>query len=161
MNRLLSIAWVLCLAPIVFAAPANCGRNDVNMRGDQRNPERTYASLFLRLAHEWKDAYNSRDPDRVAALYTEDADYISSHVAGLIAHGRAKIRANFAAGIEAGGYIDAIRILTSSFSCNLAYLVCEYEATNNGQKVRGRNLIVSKKIRGKWMIASHMTVVPE
>ena len=161
MNWRLSIAWVLCLAPIVFAGPANYGRNDANMRGNQRNPERTDASLFLRLANEWKDAYNSKDPDRLAALYTEDADYISSHVPGLIAHGRTRIRANFEAGIASGGHIEAVRILTSRLSCDLAYLVCEYEATNSGQKVSGRNLIVSKKVSGKWLIASHMTVVPD
>jgi hypothetical protein len=40
-------------------------------------------------------------------------------------------------------------------------LVSIYEATNNGQKVSGRNLIVLRKLGGKWLIVSHMTVVPE
>ena len=149
------------MVPTLIAGSAGYDRKDINKHVDQRTPEPADASLFVRLANEWKDAYNSKDLDRLAALYAEDADYISSHVSGLIARGRASIRANFQTGIEAGGHVDAVRILTSRISCDLAYLVSIYEATNNGQRVSGRNLIVLRKPGGKWLIASHMTVVPE
>jgi uncharacterized protein (TIGR02246 family) len=161
MRRLLSVVLALSIAPTLIAGPAGYDREDIKRHVDQRTPETGDEYLFRRLANEWKDAYNSKDPERLAALYAEDADYISSHVPGLVARGRASIRANFQKGIEAGGHVDAVRILTSRISCDLAYLVSVYEATNNGQKVSGRNLIALRKLGGKWLIVSHMTVVPE
>ena len=46
-----------------------------------------------------------------------------------------------------------------NYSCNMATLLCKYQATNSGVTVTGRNLLVMKKINGKWLIAVHMTVV--
>jgi len=63
-----------------------------------------------RTAENWKDAYNSGDASRVASLYAEDGDYLSAHVG---AHGREVIRAYFQKGIDAGGHIDAVRVLRS------------------------------------------------
>jgi uncharacterized protein (TIGR02246 family) len=157
----LNVAFVLCLTLVANAASGGDERHVVNRTRDRALLNNTDTALFTGLANEWKEAYNSKDAGRVAALYADDADYISSHVPGLIAHGRDKIRANFQVGIEAGGHIDSIRIVSSGLSCDLAYLVCQYDATNGGQRVSGRNLIVSKKAGAKWLIVSHMTVVPE
>ena len=55
--------------------------------------------------------------------------------------------------------IDTIEILSIEYSKNLAVLLCRYEATNSGQKVNGRNLLILKKIKGVWLITTHMTVV--
>jgi hypothetical protein len=46
------------------------------------------AEHFNDLAQEWMHAYNNNDSTTLAALYSPDADYISSHVQGLVAHGR-------------------------------------------------------------------------
>jgi uncharacterized protein (TIGR02246 family) len=159
LRRLLIVSWVACLALTLTAQPTNLRESGVGENPVRQKSAKVNASEFRSLANEWKDAYNSKDAARLASLYAEDADYISSHVTGLIAHGREKIQTNFQAGMDAGGHIDEVRILRSSSSGDLAYLVCLYEATNSGQKVSGRNLIVSKKLRGKWLIVSHMTVV--
>lgn len=108
---------------------------------------------------EWKEAYNSRNAQNLVPLYTEDAKYISSHVSGLEAIGRAKLIANFQNGMNMGGHIDTIEILSMNISCDLATLVCKYQANNSGQIVEGRNLLVLRNINGKWLIAIHMTVV--
>ena len=42
---------------------------------------------------------------------------------------------------------------------DLAALLCTYEATNNGQKAVGRNLLVCRKLNDEWLIIIHMTVV--
>jgi len=76
-----------------------------------------------------------------------------------VARGRDSVIANFHKGITAGGHIDSIDILSTNVSCDLATLVCKYQATNSGQKVVGRNLLVMKKIDGAWLIVTHMTVV--
>lgn len=92
-------------------------------------------------------------------MYTDNADYISSHVEGLEANGRDKLIANFQNGMNMGGYIDSIEILKMNVSCDMATLLCKYQATNNGVTVIGRNLLVMKKIDGIWLIALHITVV--
>ncbi len=117
------------------------------------------AEHFNELAQIWMRAYNNNDSTTLTGLYTPDAEYISSHVQGLVAYGRDRVIANFQKGIKSGGHIDSVSILSIQLSCDLATLLCKYEATNNGQKALGRNLLVVKKVGGKWLITLHMTVV--
>jgi len=114
---------------------------------------------FQNRTEEWKNAYNSKDAQNLVAHYSADAQYISSHVNGLVADGRDKLIANFQNGMNMGGHIDSVEILTMNVSCDLATLLCKYTATNNGVTVVGRNLLVMKKISGTWVISLHMTVV--
>ena len=114
---------------------------------------------FKTTTEKWKDVYNSKNAQNLVPLYTEDARYISSHVSGLEAIGRDKLIANFQNGMNMGGHIDIIEILSMNISCDLATLVCKYQANNSGQIVEGRNLLVLRHINGKWLIAIHMTVV--
>ncbi len=108
---------------------------------------------------KWREAYNSKDSQNLVQLYTEDADYISSHVSGLEAIGRDKLIANFQNGMNMGGHIDSVKILKMEVSCDIATLYCKYQATNSGVTVVGRNLLIMKKIDGVWLIALHMTVI--
>ena len=126
---------------------------------DKSGSQAVDMSEFRRSLQEWMNAYNRGDTLKLAGMYTEDAEYVSSHVAGLVADGRGRVIANFQRGIAAGGYLDAIEIESASVSCELATLLCKYKATNNGQKAAGRTLLVLKKSNGKWLIAVHMTVV--
>ena len=107
------------------------------------------------------NAYNGDDADKLIPLYSENAEYISSHVNGLVAKGRKRLIENFQNGINMGGHIDKVEILSMNYSCDLAALVCKYEATNRGQIAVGRNLLVLKNVDGIWLIVTHMTVVLE
>jgi uncharacterized protein (TIGR02246 family) len=111
-----------------------------------------------RVPEEWKAAYNAKDAAGVAALYAPDGYYVSAHV---VAHGRPEIQAYFQRGMDAGGHIDHIQILASGHAGDLAYTVGTYEATNAGQKVRGRNVVVLRKLRGRWLMVAHETVVAD
>jgi ketosteroid isomerase-like protein len=115
--------------------------------------------VFNTAVRNWQQAYNSGDAQNLVPLYTEDAEYISSHVNGLVAKSRERLIANFQNGMSAGGHLDSIEILSMSVSCDLATLVCKYEATNSGQKAIGRNLLVLVRSNGRWLIKTHMTVV--
>ena len=108
------------------------------------------------IAENWRNAYNAGDASKVAALYTEDAYYLSAHI---LAHGREAIKKYWQRGITAGGHIDFIRPLTTFSSGELAYSAGTYQATNAGTTVDGRILLVLRKIKGKWLIAAHETVV--
>jgi len=115
--------------------------------------------VFHNNMQKWMAAYNGGDAKNLIPLYSEDAEYISAHVKGLVAKDRNQLIENFQNGMSMGGHIDKVEILSINFSCNLATLVCKYEATNNGQKAIGRNLIVLKKVNNTWLIITHMTVV--
>lgn len=104
-------------------------------------------------------AYNSTDAKNLIPLYTSDAVYSSSHVNGLEVTDMDNIIAYFQAGISGGGHIDSIEINKMIVSCDLGSLYCKYQATNSGVTVIGKNLLVMKKIKGRWLIAFHMTVV--
>ena len=114
---------------------------------------------FQLSTEKWRLAYNSKDAQNLVPLYTDNADYISSHVAGLEANGRDRLIANFQNGMNMGGHIDSVEILKMNVSCDIATLLCKYTATNSGVTVVGRNLLVMKKIKGIWLIVLHMTVV--
>ncbi len=114
---------------------------------------------FSNRTNEWINAYNSMDANNLIPLYSEDAIYVSSHVNGLELDGRNNVIAYFQNGINGGGHIDNIEILSMNFSCEIVTLLCKYQATNSDVTVMGRNLLVMKKIDGKWLIAVHMTVI--
>jgi ketosteroid isomerase-like protein len=116
-------------------------------------------SEFQKKTLLWQQAYNSGDAQNLAPLYAEDARYISAHVPGLEANGRDKLIANFQNGITGGGHIDSLEILEADTSGHMATLLCKYVATNSGETVSGRNLLVLKNVNGKWLILLHMTVV--
>jgi ketosteroid isomerase-like protein len=139
------VACALLLVAFGWAGVRTEGAGDVD-------PE------LLSVAEEWRAAYNGRNAARVASLYTRDGYYVSAHV---VAHGRGEIQAYFQRGIDAGGHIDRIQILSSGRSGDLAYTVGTYEATNAGQKVRGRNVVVLRNVGGKWLMAAHETVVAD
>jgi uncharacterized protein (TIGR02246 family) len=123
------------------------------------NPGRVSAAdgpALRQVAETWKDAYNAGDAARVAALYTEDGQYLSAHVA---ARGREAIRAYFQRGIDAGGHVEAIRVAEARSDGTLAYATGTYEAHNAGQKVDGRIVLVLESCGGRWLIVAHEVVV--
>lgn len=120
------------------------------------------SSLLMELqtkTQKWKEAYNSGDARNLQRFYTQHSRYVSGHVAGLELIGRDNVLANFQKGISGGGHIDSIEIISSEKSCDLVTLLTKYQATNNGQTVTGRNLLVLKKMNGDWLIVLHVSVV--
>jgi hypothetical protein len=79
----------------------------------------------------------------------------------VVASGWPDGQAYFQRGIDAGGHIDAIQILSGSRSSDLAYWVGTYEATNAGQRVRGRNVVVVRQVTDRWLIVAHESVVSD
>jgi hypothetical protein len=69
------------------------------------SPELTQAE-FSHIAEEWRLAYNGTDASKLSHFYAEDAQYISSHIAGLVATGRDRVIANFQLGMNNGGFLE-------------------------------------------------------
>lgn len=113
------------------------------------------------IAERWKDGYNDGQAAGVASLYTEDAYYLTQHFATGIVHGRDAIQAYVQHGVNAKYHIDSIQTIALTCSGDFAYSVTRYESTNGGEKAFGVNIVVLKRISGRWLIVAHESAVPE
>lgn len=113
------------------------------------------------IAQDFKNGYNAGDAAKVAALYIEDATYMTQHYVTGFVQGRARIQAYVQKGVDAKYKIESIEVLSSGCSRDMAYAIARYQAINNGEKAFGVNLLVLRKIKGKWMIVAHEAAVPD
>jgi ketosteroid isomerase-like protein len=117
--------------------------------------------VAMQIAEDWKDGYNSGNAAQVAALYAEDAYYLTQHFVTGLVKGRTNIRAYVQRGVDAKYHVDSIEILTTDCSGDMAYSIDRYESTNAGQKAFGVNVVVIKKFADGWRIVAHESAVPD
>lgn len=117
--------------------------------------------VIEKVAHDWKDGYNSENPAAVAALYAEDATYLTQHFATGIVHGRQAIQAYVKLGTDAKYKIESLRVLATGCSRDFAYAITRYDSSNADQKAFGVNLVLLRKMKGKWLIVAHESAVPD
>ena len=113
------------------------------------------------IVDAWEEGYNGGDAARVAALYAEDAYYLTQHFATGIVHGRAGIQAYVQRGVDAKYHIDSIKIVHVGCAGEFMYVITRYESTNAGQKAFGVNLVVAGKTENVWRIVAHEAAVPD
>jgi len=136
------------LANSTFVKP-----NSANYANDKRE--------ILQIVEQWREGYNNGDAAKVASLYTEDAYYLTQHYITGIVRGRASIQAYVQVGVDAKYHIDSIKTLSIDCNGDFAYAITRYDAFNNGQAAFGVNIVVLKKIDGKWFIVAHEAAVPD
>jgi len=113
------------------------------------------------IIQQWRDNYNNGHAEKVAALYTEDATYLTQHFITGVVHGRRAIQAYVRLGVDAKYHIDSIRMKEFHVDRDFSYAITRYDALNNGVKTFGVNLVVLRKIHGRWMIVAHEAAVPD
>jgi uncharacterized protein (TIGR02246 family) len=113
------------------------------------------------IAAQWKSAYNQGDAARVAALYTDDAYYLTQHFVTGIVNGRAAIQAYVQNGVDAHYRVDSIDVVAMECFGDIAYTVTRYQSTNGGKKASGVNLVVLRRLAGSWKIVAHEAAVPD
>ena len=156
--------WILCAVVLAAGgvAPAQSKPPHLNQNTPQQKPCNAADETALREITElWKEGYNSGNAAKVAALYTEDAYYLTQHFAEGFVHPRTQIQAYVQRGADAHYHLDAIEIVRLECSGDFAYTVTRYESTNGGQKAFGVNLVVLKRVQGRWLIAAHESAVPD
>jgi uncharacterized protein (TIGR02246 family) len=149
----LLLSSVLVLAQNQPAVPAASGTRRCSTAADDE--------ALRQVSRDWKESYNNGDAAKVAALYSDDAYYLTQHFATGILHGRAAMQAYVQRGVDAHYRVDAIDVVMTECHGDFAYTVTRYESTNAGQKAFGVNLVVLRKIRGKWLIVAHESAVPD
>jgi ketosteroid isomerase-like protein len=127
----------------------------------QMNNDQSNEKEITQIMQSWRDGYNNGEAAKVAALYKDDAYYLTQHFITGIIHGRAAIQAYIQLGVDAKYHIDSIQPIFIECSDNLAYTITRYDANNNGQKAFGVNIVVLKKINSKWFIVAHEAAVPD
>ncbi len=110
---------------------------------------------------QWQNGYNSGNAALVAALYANDAYYLTQHYITGIVQGRPAIQAYVQRGVDAHYQIDSIKIISMDYSDDFAYVITRYDANNGGQKAFGVNVVVLKKTAAKWLIVAHEAAVPD
>ena len=118
-------------------------------------------TALRQIAEQWKSGYNDGNAAKVAALYTENAYYLTQHFVTGIVHGRAAIQAYVQSGVDAKYRVDSIEIIAMDCSGDLAYSIARYESTNAGQKAFGVNVVVARRIGERWLIVAHEAAVPD
>ena len=127
----------------------------------QRCDSRTDDQAIQTISEAWKDGYNRGDAAQVASLYSEDAYYLTQHFVSGIVSPRNQIQAYVQRGVDAHYHVDSIDVLHSYCSGNFAYSITRYRSTNGQQKAMGVNLVVLRKIGGRWVIVAHESAVPD
>lgn len=113
------------------------------------------------IADTWRESYNAGDAAKVAGLYSKNAYYLTQHYVDGIVHTRPFIQAYVQRGAEARYHIDSIETLSTVCDTDFAYAITRYRSTNGDQKAMGVNLVVMRKIEGKWLIVAHESAVPD
>ncbi|HMK21292.1 MAG TPA: nuclear transport factor 2 family protein [Terriglobales bacterium] len=113
------------------------------------------------IAQQWMDSYNQGNAAQVAALYADDAYYLTQHFTDGIVHPRPMIQAYVQHGVDARYHVDSIDVLMTSCSGDFAYAITRYRSTNGSQRAMGVNLVVLRKISGSWRIVAHEAAVPD
>jgi uncharacterized protein (TIGR02246 family) len=110
------------------------------------------ASSESLLHNTWMAAFNSRDPEALAAMYAEDAVLLPPDAPAVF--GRDAIRASFADVFAANDLKVEIEALETVIEGSLAYVAGRYRMwTGEGQLVdRGKYLEIWRVRDGKWLI---------
>jgi uncharacterized protein (TIGR02246 family) len=156
-------SWILAVV-LLFAAIVNGQSKPAGVNAGtipQSSCTSTDESALRQITEEWKDGYNQGNAAKVAALYTDDAYYLTQHFVAGFVHPRSQIQAYVQRGIDARYHVDAIEVVRLECSGDFAYTVTRYESTNAGQKAFGVNLVVLRRLQGKWLIVAHESAVPD
>ena len=154
-------ALLVCLMMLVGLASAHAGGSPGAAANGSACADAAVMRAAQQIVDSWMAGYNDGDAAKVAALYTEDAYYLTQHFATGIVHGRAGIQAYVQRGVDANYHIDSIKIVHVGCAGDFMYVIARYESTNAGQKAFGVNLVVAGRIGNGWRIVAHEAAVPD
>jgi uncharacterized protein (TIGR02246 family) len=156
-----AVLTVTLLCAAVVASKEKSPRPQAKAMGETGCAVAGDEAALRKIPEEWKRNYNGANAAAVAALYTDDAYYLTQHFVSGIVHGREAIQAYVQIGVDAHYRVDSIEILAISCSGDMAYVIDRYTSTNAGQKAVGVNLVVLKKTKGRWFIVAQEAAVPD
>jgi uncharacterized protein (TIGR02246 family) len=112
------------------------------------------------LADDWKAAFQAKDADKIAALYSSDAIWINAE--GTF-HGSSEIKAELKKMIDRGDGVDEITTTKSVHFGSIAYSEGTYSGSapdKSGKQSPGAGswVVSMRQDNGKWMLVAHTSV---
>ena len=157
-NKVFYILLICATISLAQERPDSAG-TDADDSFNGKNP--VTEAAIRQIMNQWKNGYNNGEAQKIAALYSEDAYYLTQHFITGIVYGRPAIQAYFKIGVDAKYKIDAINLLSLGCADDFAYAITRYESTNDGQKAFGVNIVILRKMEDKWLIVAHESAVPD
>jgi uncharacterized protein (TIGR02246 family) len=151
---------LMCFVILLLAVSARAQQSDRSTHTVAKD-QCVDRGALEQVSERWKDGYNSGDTAKVAALYADNAYYLTQHFVSGIVHGRTAIQAYVQNGVNAHYQVDSIKIVALECAGDFAYTVTRYESTNANQKAFGVNLVVLRRVHGQWLIVAHEAAVPD
>ena len=113
-----------------------------------------------KIADEWRVAFKSKDIDKVASTYTDDAVFINPEGSF---HGSGDIKGEFKQMIERGNTTDTITTIKAVQAGDLGYAEGTYTGkapTQSGPAAQmgGQWVVTLKKVKDKWLLATHTSL---
>jgi uncharacterized protein (TIGR02246 family) len=113
-----------------------------------------------KLADDWKAAFQAKDADKVAEMYSDDAVLIT--VEGTF-RGRNEIKTQLKKMIDRGDTVDNITTTKAVHFAQIAYAEGTFSGTGpdkSGQQAPGGGswVVSLKNDNGKWMLITHTSV---
>jgi ketosteroid isomerase-like protein len=100
-------------------------------------------------------AYNSKDIDKLSALYAAGAIMVSESG---VAQGRDAIKVRLSAGIQGGNSITALHPESDDTSGSLSFSEGVADVTHGGQHLQRRYLVIVKKVGTADQIVVHYSL---
>ena len=155
--KLYSAALLLTLVPFMLAqdkmaADAKAMAHAAGHAGFKAN--------LQQMADDWKAAFQAKDADKIAAMYSDDATWIT--VEGTF-HGTAEIKAQLKKMLDRGDTIDNITTTKAVHFGPIGYSEGTYSGTGpdkagNQTPGTGSWVVSVREDKGKWMLATHTSV---
>ena len=103
------------------------------------------------VVHDYQSATNAEDPERLAALYDDDALLLPPD--GGVVRGRREIAAFWRDGLERGLSMDTVKVVTGD---SLGWVVGRYylAATESAPPDSGKFLLALARVDGEWKVAA-------
>jgi uncharacterized protein (TIGR02246 family) len=122
-----------------------------------------FKTEMQKMVEAWKEAFNSNDMEKLAAMYSEDAVMIDED--GVIA-GRTALRDSFTKFRVSGASMSSITVDRAERSGDIGYLtdVWTEAAPKSGggtEMLEGYSLIVLKHVGNKWLITAHAAIAKQ
>ena len=121
----------------------------------------SFKDSVQKMADDWLTAFQAKDSDKIAAMYSDDAVWINPE--GTF-HGSGEIKGELKKMLDRGDTVSAIPTAKAVRTGDLAWAEGTYTGTvanpKGGEALPGNGSWVTtlKNIKGKWMIATHTSV---
>jgi ketosteroid isomerase-like protein len=153
-----SFAALLLLAVVPWVCAQD--KMQASPHGKSAMASPNFKAMTQKMADEWKAAYQAKDIDKVAAMYSSDAIWVTAE--GTF-HGPSEIKAELKKQLDRGDTVESILTTKTTHFAGIAYAEGTFSGQAPGKEgsegpVSGSWVVTLRNDNGKWMLVSHTSV---